>query len=126
MLGFRSLGPKLEEQARCKNLLDRYTLSQLEQIDRNLNEYASWWEYLDATILLLPQSYNYVYEWRWEQECSLKRERGSDTVGMSAQETHNFVNKFMPCYELYAQTVERGENFLQLTLDRERSIVSQT
>lgn len=89
------------------------------QINNNLSAFAEKVHpNFDIHIAVRPESFDYVYNWRLQQEHHMKRENGAK--GMSDDEVTAFVDRYMPCYELYGeQVVSRPSLVLEYGKDRE-------
>lgn len=61
--------------------LRRYTLEQLQQINRNLEAYTEWYKHFSVFLQIRPTDLNNVYVWRTEQEHAMKA--GNGGKGMS-------------------------------------------
>ncbi|KAI4087406.1 MAG: hypothetical protein LQ344_006796 [Seirophora lacunosa] len=100
-------------------------LEDLRFVNEALREYDVITNQLDALIHLDAEDPQYVYEWRLEQEASLRRSKGS---GMTDQEVVNFVNGYYPSYELFSDRLrtgalkEREGNQLRLVIGKERDV----
>ncbi|KAJ9093837.1 hypothetical protein QFC21_006208 [Naganishia friedmannii] len=105
----------------------------LESVQR-VNEYllaASEILYPPFSLLvqICPESYAYVYAWRLQQEHQLIAARGT---GMTDAQVGEFVRRYMPGYELWAEEGTAGEKAgslwsgksLVLRYGREREVVS--
>ncbi|RIA96074.1 P-loop containing nucleoside triphosphate hydrolase protein [Glomus cerebriforme] len=138
-LGFKHLSSsKLKEiyyNASSSSILKSHLLSHLEVINENLKQYEeNWYPFLDIFICIESEDINNVYSWRLEQEHNMKR-LGKD--GMSDEQVKDFVDRYMPGYELYLERL-CNENFfsgdvkedkeiygrhLKLVINHEREIV---
>lgn len=100
--------------------------SSIYQINDNLAAFAQQVHAnFDVHVAVRPESYDYVYAWRLEQEHNMKRANGGK--GMSDAEVEAFVDRYMPCYELYgAQNVDRPSLVLQYGREREVVAVEST
>ena len=111
---------------------DGFTKDEIKQINSIFFEPEIFFEleklftYFDIFIRLKPTSMDFVEEWRWEQECKLKKEKG---VGMSKQEVLEFVARFMPIYHYYNAQLDEGffkseaGKYLEIVIDKSRSVV---
>jgi D-glycerate 3-kinase len=107
-----------------------HSLESLIQVDEYL-KVASEVLYPTFTVLIRPQSYSYVYEWRRQQEHQMISARGA---GMTDGEVDAFVARYMPGYELWAEPTnitEGGEvemgwegNVLTLLYGKDREVIS--
>ncbi|GES73682.1 P-loop containing nucleoside triphosphate hydrolase protein [Rhizophagus clarus] len=139
-LGFKHLPySKLKEvydNASSCSKLKSHPLSHLEIINENLKQYEeNWYPFFDIFICIDAEDINYVYQWRLEQEHNMKK-MGKN--GMSDDQVKDFIDRYMPSYELYLEILN-SENFfsgnfkgnkeiygrhLKLTLNREREIIN--
>ena len=95
-------------------------------VNEELFKYEQCWHsLLDARTLLRTESMSTVYDWRWEQEESMRESLQDPNAGMSREQCDAFVDRFMPCYELYLEPYLRNlpSPNLVLTLDKLRRIV---
>lgn len=58
-------------------------------------------------IRIRPESYSYVYDWRRQQEHQLIAAKGT---GMTDGEVDEFVARYMPGYELWAEATDTNTN----------------
>ncbi|CAG8521243.1 37032_t:CDS:2, partial [Racocetra persica] len=85
-----------------------HTLSHLSSINENLQNYErEWYKFLDIFVHLDVQDINYVYPWRLEQERNMKN---LGKGGMTDEQVIDFIDRFMPSYELYLPKL-RNQNF---------------
>lgn len=107
----------------------KHQLSHLEQINEMLQTYLSLWSYFDYFVCLKTSSLKNVYEWRLEQEESLRKSR-KDTSGMTDDEIIKFVDKFMPLYELFYYhlcangCVKKKDHNLVLEISKDRALLN--
>ncbi|KAK9722485.1 hypothetical protein K7432_002639 [Basidiobolus ranarum] len=84
-----------------------------------VNEYLRLWEkqiypYLDVFIHIDTEDINFVYDWRWEQEEHLRRLVNNPDAGLTREEVQDFVDRFMPSYELYLPRLRKENVFVGL------------
>ncbi|OOF91335.1 hypothetical protein ASPCADRAFT_211165 [Aspergillus carbonarius ITEM 5010] len=60
---------------------------------------------LDALIHIDAQDLHFVYDWRREQERTLRAAKGT---GMTEEQVTHFVNGYYPSYELFSETLREG------------------
>ncbi|KAK4864196.1 hypothetical protein LT330_009989 [Penicillium expansum] len=60
---------------------------------------------LDALIHIDAENPRFVYEWRQEQERTLRAAKGT---GMTEEQVNNFVDGYYPSYELFTETLREG------------------
>ncbi|KAJ5228659.1 hypothetical protein N7489_009367 [Penicillium chrysogenum] len=60
---------------------------------------------LDALIHIDAENPRFVYEWRQEQERTLRAAKG---VGMTEEQVNHFVDGYYPSYELFTETLREG------------------
>ena len=112
------------------------SLDNLVEINNNLSLYEkAWYPLIDIFVQIKPLDVKYVFDWRWEQEENLQRKatQQPSANGLSKDQVVDFVNRFMPAYFLYLDNLSNNgffpvadERFLQVTIDRTRSILSST
>ena len=73
----------------------------------DINNYLKSYELLndipDTYLLLTAQDINYVYKWRQQAETAMI---ASGRPGMTEEQVHDFVDRFMPSYELYLPCIQ--------------------
>jgi D-glycerate 3-kinase len=99
----------------------QFNMSDVEIINNNLKMFTELYQLFDYFIQIKTNTIENVYEWRFQQEQAMIRQRGS---GMSKSEVHDFVSRFMVCYHLYMDemdngVLERGKN-MQIWIDFDR------
>ncbi|KAI7853738.1 P-loop containing nucleoside triphosphate hydrolase protein [Circinella umbellata] len=106
--GFKPLPPQ-ELQRMYKEAKGRMALqplASLEQINHNLTQYENdLYAFFDIFIHLSPADPEQVFNWRLQQEHHMKATRGVE--GMSDEDVRNFVDTYMPAYELYLPRLDR-------------------
>ncbi|KAK9859943.1 hypothetical protein MYU51_010059 [Penicillium brevicompactum] len=60
---------------------------------------------LDALIHIDAENPRFVYEWRQEQERTLRAAKGT---GMTEEQVNHFVDGYYPSYELFTKTLREG------------------
>lgn len=91
-------------------------MGHLETINKGFEEMRKVLDEVGVrTRVNLNAERDWVYEWRREQEHKLKDERGQ---GMSDAEVEDFVDRYMPVYELFDSEAD-----VDVRLDRDRRIV---
>jgi pantothenate kinase-related protein Tda10 len=76
-------------------------LASLQQLNDNLSTFAETvYPYFSTMISVVPESYQYVFEWRLQQERMMKA--GNGGKGMTDEEVKRFVERYMPGYELWS------------------------
>lgn len=76
---------------------DAKVLQELNDLLRPYHD--ALWRHIDAFVQLAPQSLNFVWQWRLEQEHNMKRQNGGK--GMSDEQVKQFIARYMPAYELF-------------------------
>ncbi|RKP08383.1 P-loop containing nucleoside triphosphate hydrolase protein [Thamnocephalis sphaerospora] len=136
-LGFAALDgislARAVNSAQPDSVLHRHSLAHLEVVNACLPAYeTSWYSQLDLFIHLDPQSVDFVYAWREQQEQALRARTGT---GMSILQVRAFVDTFMVGYGLWLPALRRkglsaktpgapGVPTLRLTLDADRKIAN--
>jgi D-glycerate 3-kinase len=113
--------------------LKKHTLEHVQLINNNLQRYnntfmnARRFNYL---VHLDTDELANVYHWRISQEHALRKEKGT---GMTDEDVVEFVQGYMPAYELYLEKLQResfvlkmgqDETQLRVVLDSVRKVVS--
>ncbi|KAG8708763.1 hypothetical protein FRC09_001042 [Ceratobasidium sp. 395] len=107
-----------------------HSLKALTDINNNLKAYAELWykhftHFIQASSIV-PENLHYAFEWRLQQEHAMKLKNGGR--GMTDEQVHNFVARYMPGYELFQDTIELPSNpwhgrGIKIKLNRQRAVV---
>lgn len=106
----------LAERHPTAPIASRHSFASLEQINEGFKELEAVLDKKVDRRVTLDAPWEWVYEWRIEQEEKLIQERGS---GMTEDEVRAFVDRYMPVYECWDATGD-----VRVELDRDRQIVS--
>lgn len=109
-VGFRAIcHDNVEELWTAPNrALHKHKLQHLLFINEKLKEYDAITDLIDAFVHIDSEDTEYVYDWRLEQEESLRLSRGDPNAGMTPEQVRNFVDGYYPAYELYTDGMRRG------------------
>lgn len=130
-LGFQAIPPAsvAEKQASSvyPSTLTHHKLEHLQFINEKLRAYSQLWDRLDGLVWLNARDINFVYKWRLQQEHAMKATLGK---GMSDEQVKDFVDAYMPAYEMYSAGLMQGEAFngkqgsriLRIDYDQNREI----
>src|SRR5277367_247318 len=132
-VGFQAISPADVADKRAfsthPGTLPHHTLEHLQFVNKKLEGYSPLWDRFDALLWLNAQDISFVYAWRLQQEHAMKAALGR---GMTDDQVKNFVDGYMPAYEMYIDGLMRGELFtgksgqqiLRIDYDQNRKIVS--
>lgn len=92
----------------------------LEQVSQIINPHFS------VLVQIEPTDYDYVFDWRLQQEHSMKAANGGK--GMTDEQVHAFVERYMPEYELWGETVLARDapwsrNVVRLIYGKDREVL---
>lgn len=93
------------------------------EINRNLKQYKKIWNLFDLFVCIKTSDINNVYRWRLQQEHDLIKAKGA---GMSDAEVVRFVDRYMPVYYLYYDSLDittKDIKSLILDIDIERNLL---
>ena len=131
-VGFQAISPTAVPQRQSSSkhpgTLSHHKLEHLQFVNEKLREYARLWDQFDALVWLNAQDISFVYAWRLQQEHAMKVSLGR---GMTDDQVKNFVDGYMPAYEMYIDGLMQGEIFagksgrqiLRIDYDQNRKIV---
>ncbi|ANB11699.1 Tda10p [Sugiyamaella lignohabitans] len=121
-VGFRQLPESVVEQIwkASTGPLSHHSLDHVKFVNRALAQYDQIWSKFHALIQIEALDLNYIYEWRTQQEHDLIQKKGS---GMTDAQVRQFVDGYMPAYELYLRTLQQTRS-LAITLNRDRKVVN--
>lgn len=98
-----------------------HEFSSIQTLNANLAEVESRIGALfNCHVCITPLDFNFVYEWRTEQEHRMKEKNGGK--GMSDEQVRQFVDRYMPTYEVFGD-VRPARETLTVAFNREREIV---
>ena len=102
----------------------------LRVINENLKDFEFLNGYFSAFIHIVAQDVNYVYDWRLEQEESLRKSKGDPNAGLSNHELVDFINRFIPVYSIGVEGLRKTAmpnpgGHLEIIIDHDRQITSQ-
>ncbi|PYH98949.1 uridine/cytidine kinase [Aspergillus ellipticus CBS 707.79] len=80
-------------------------LEDVMMVNEALRGYDVITNQLDALIHIDAQDLQFVYDWRQEQERTLRAAKGT---GMTEEQVKHFVDGYYPSYELFTETIRRG------------------
>jgi len=107
--------------------LYRHRLEDLLFVNDQLAHYNWVTDRLSLFIHIDAQELKYVYKWRQEQEEALHLEKGT---GMTEQQVKDFVDGYIPGYELYLDPLRKGFHVgkkgchLRLVVGSDRKIIA--
>ncbi|KAL2832463.1 P-loop containing nucleoside triphosphate hydrolase protein [Aspergillus cavernicola] len=96
---------KDEQGDRYIGRLGHVKFEDIKTVNEALRGYDGLTDQLDALIHIDAQDNHFVYDWRQEQERSLRALRG---IGMTEEQVNHFVDGYYPSYELYSETLRAG------------------
>ncbi|KAJ9298210.1 hypothetical protein DTO271G3_3815 [Paecilomyces variotii] len=77
----------------------------VKTVNDALKRYNVLTDQLDALIHIDAENPRFVYEWRQEQERTLRAAKGT---GMTEEQVNHFVDGYYPSYELFTETLREG------------------
>ncbi|OOQ88332.1 putative Uridine/cytidine kinase [Penicillium brasilianum] len=77
----------------------------IKTVNDALKQYDVLTDKLDALIHIDAQNLRFVYEWRQEQERTLRAAKGT---GMTQEQVNHFVDGYYPSYELFTENLRKG------------------
>ncbi|KAJ5338736.1 hypothetical protein N7541_010700 [Penicillium brevicompactum] len=77
----------------------------VKAVNDALRQYDVLTNKLDALIHIDAENPRFVYEWRQEQERTLRAAKGT---GMTEEQVNHFVDGYYPSYELFTETLREG------------------
>jgi D-glycerate 3-kinase len=99
----------------------------LRAVNAKLGGYEPWVAGIDAMVILRASDPRHVLRWRVEAEEAMK---ASGKPGLDRAAIEDYVRRFLPAYELYASTVQRGrwapDRQLVFTLGEDRLPILQS
>lgn len=94
-----------KEEGNYDGRLGHVRFEDVRAVNEALREYDALTDQLDALIHIDAQNIHYVYEWRQEQERTLRATKGT---GMTEEQVNHFVDGYYPSYELFTETLRNG------------------
>ncbi|KAL4997502.1 P-loop containing nucleoside triphosphate hydrolase protein [Aspergillus recurvatus] len=94
-----------EQDREYKGRLGYVEFADVRKVNEALRGYDVLTDQLDALIHIDAQDNHFVYDWRQEQERTLRATKG---IGMTEEQVNHFVDGYYPSYELYSETLRAG------------------
>ena len=105
---------------------------------KSLNQYLEGYEHLyacfDAFVHIRAHDLDFVYDWRWQQEETMRMSKGRQDIGLNREQVKDFVDRFMPLYHLglpaltdlglFGGQSDHSGRHLQLTMDKSRNVTN--
>ncbi|KAK9479564.1 putative uridine/cytidine kinase [Lipomyces japonicus] len=108
--------------------LGQHSLHDLEFINSALKSYSEIWDFFNGFVILDAENESIVYRWRLQQEIELRFKNNGK--GMTEEQVKQFVDGYMPCYELYLNNTRLGKglnlqtgSFLRIITNDNREVV---
>ncbi|BCS11417.1 uridine/cytidine kinase [Aspergillus luchuensis IFO 4308] len=92
-------------QGEYKGRLGHVEFEDVKTVNEALRGYDVITDQLDALIHIDAQDLHFVYDWRQEQERTLRAAKGT---GMTEEQVTKFVDGYYPSYELFTETLREG------------------
>ncbi|KAL4918685.1 P-loop containing nucleoside triphosphate hydrolase protein [Aspergillus aurantiobrunneus] len=94
-----------DEDTGYRGRLGHVKFEDIKTVNDALRKYDALTDQLDALIHIDAQDNHFVYDWRQEQERTLRAAKG---IGMTEEQVNHFVDGYYPSYELYSETLRQG------------------
>ncbi|KAL4768487.1 P-loop containing nucleoside triphosphate hydrolase protein [Aspergillus nidulans var. acristatus] len=94
-----------EQDNEYRGRLGHVKFEDVRKVNEALRGYDILTDQLDALIHIDAQDNHFVYEWRQEQERTLRATKG---IGMTEEQVNHFVDGYYPSYELYSEALRAG------------------
>ncbi|KAJ5632349.1 hypothetical protein N7490_008688 [Penicillium lividum] len=94
-----------KETSNYQGRLGYVKLEDVQAVNDALRQYDALTDKFDALIHIDAENLHFVYEWRQEQERSLRASKGT---GMTEDQVNHFVDGYYPSYELFTETIRKG------------------
>ncbi|KAJ5890835.1 uncharacterized protein N7473_007063 [Penicillium subrubescens] len=94
-----------KESGNYQGRLGYVQFEDVKAVNDALRQYDALTDKLDALIHIDAQNPRFVYEWRQEQERTLRAAKGN---GMTEEQVNHFVDGYYPSYELFTETLREG------------------
>lgn len=130
-MGFSPLSTSdLEKRVEAKDgkYFTKHSAESLTDLNTYLTEVSEKvYPNFEALVQVEPDTYEHVFKWRLEQEHNMKKANGGR--GMTDDQVRAFVERYMPAYELWAQTVLNADapwagKVVRLRYSKDREVVA--
>ncbi|WVQ70262.1 uncharacterized protein L199_008488 [Kwoniella botswanensis] len=96
--------PKPASPRTSDTYFNKHPISSLQTLNTYLEEFSrAVYSSFQAFVQVEPLSYDYVFKWRLQQEHQMKANNGGK--GMTDEQVHKFVERYMPGYELWKEGI---------------------
>ncbi|KAJ3405013.1 hypothetical protein HDU80_002021 [Chytriomyces hyalinus] len=127
---------QLEASLQIDPPIPEYTLPDLLQVQNELTSFDALHSLLDVFIHISTSNLSNVFEWRQEQEDSMRVRLHDAQAGLSSQQLIGFISRFIPQYWIGLPTLRqenidskfkysRPDCFLKLEIDKSRRVVQK-
>ncbi|KAK4689936.1 coronin-7, partial [Tremellales sp. Uapishka_1] len=126
-LGFLPISPQDLQSLSSSPYSSKQSLESLTEINDYLRTFTdAVLPPFESMISIQPTSLDNVFQWRLEQEHSMKAKNGGK--GMTDEAVNEFVERYMPGYELFTGTMDRDDapwsgQLLKLVYGEKREVV---
>ncbi|KAF7718082.1 Glycerate 3-kinase [Penicillium ucsense] len=96
---------RAKESGNYQGRLGHLKYEDIQTVNEALKRYNVLTDKLDALIHIDAKDPRFVYEWRQEQERTLRDAKGN---GMSEDQVKDFVDGYYPSYELFTESLRDG------------------
>lgn len=119
----------LEQRYKKKDgkYFSKHTLESLRQLNDALIEVSQEvYPHFSVLVQVEPTSYDFVFDWRLQQEHAMKAANGGK--GMTDEQVHKFVERYMPVYEVWGETVLAKDapwagRVIRMTFGKDREVL---
>ncbi|KAJ3231590.1 hypothetical protein HDU81_003661 [Chytriomyces hyalinus] len=127
---------QLEASIQIDPPIPEYTLPDLLQVQNELTSFEALHKLLDVFIHITTSNLSNVFEWRQQQEDSMRARLQDPQAGLSSQQLVAFISRFIPQYWIGLPTLRhksidskfkysRPGCFLKLEIDMSRKVVQK-
>lgn len=129
-MGFGPLTPSALKQRYEKKdgkYFPKHSLESLTDLNESLVEVSQkMYPHFSVLVQVEPTSYDYVFDWRLQQEHNMKKANGGK--GMTDEQVQKFVERYMPEYEVWGETVLAKDapwagHVVRLTFGKDREVL---
>ncbi|KAJ3211302.1 hypothetical protein HDU82_006189 [Entophlyctis luteolus] len=136
-LGFRPLLDPDEIRAKTVNSkfandIAKFSIADMLDVQKRLVEFEALYNFFEIFVHIRAEDLGHVYEWRQEQEDTMRENLRDPNAGLSASQVKDFVSRFMPQYLICLPSLTSDGFFqkptglqLQVVIDRNRQVIDQ-
>ncbi|KAI9352777.1 hypothetical protein BDR26DRAFT_797195, partial [Obelidium mucronatum] len=108
-----------------------FSVENMMAVQDRVGELAMLHQYIDCFVHICAKDIGFVYNWRQQQEDSMRVKLGDAKAGLTCSQLRDFISRFMPQYLIGLPRLESQGFFeqpngchLKVVIDKDRTVIS--